>query len=138
MSSTLGGEASETRQAVAARERGDLEIQDVSAWILRVGVVASVSVMVLGLLLALLRQSPTVAQMQSRRFELDFRAIAAGSLAGDGVALIQLGILLLVMTPIVRVASSMVLFAVEEKDWFYSGVTFVVLALTLISLLVLR
>ena len=117
--------------------RGDLEIQDLSAWILRAGVVSSVGIMLLGLALSFLKSPPTVAQMESLRFAPDFRAIARGCLAGDGPAVIELGLLLLVLTPIMRVAGSMVLFAAEERDWLYAGITLVVLALTLLSLLVL-
>ena len=94
--------------------------------------------MLLGLALSFAQSFPTVAEMESRRFSGDLGQVLRGALAGEGLSLIELGILLLVLTPILRVASSMVIFAVEERDWFYALVTFLVLALTLTSLLILR
>lgn len=53
---------------------------------------------------------------------------------GRGRGLIQLGLLLLIATPIVRVALSIVGFAIE-RDQLYVGFTVVVLAILLYSLL---
>lgn len=47
--------------------------------------------------------------------------------------LIQLGLLLLIATPIVRVAFSVIGFAME-KDWMYVGITLFVLTLLIYSL----
>jgi len=116
----------------------DFAIHNVSAWVLRGGVVSSVGVMLLGLVLAFIKQPPTVAQMESVRFGSDFAGIFVRAAGGDGVALIDLGIFMLVLTPILRVASAMALFAAHERDWLYTGITSVVLVLTLVSLLVLR
>ena len=125
-------------QARERRRRGDRDIHTVSAWILRGGVVASTAVMLVGLLLSFAQGSPTVERMTTVGYSGDIGAILRLAATGNGVALIELGILMLVMTPILRVAGSMVLFATEERDWFYASVTFFVLILTLVSLLVLR
>lgn len=122
----------------AVRRKGDLEIQDVSSWILRAGVIASVSIMLLGLVISFLHGAPTVAQMETFRFASDFGLMFRGVAALDGPSLMELGILILVATPILRVLSSMILFAFVERDWFYAAVTLVVLAMTLASLLVLN
>ena len=58
----------------------------------------------------------------------------AGALALRPFALIELGALVLVATPIFRVATSAVLFAVEE-DRLYAGLTLAVLLLLVVSLL---
>jgi uncharacterized membrane protein len=97
-----------------------------------------VFVMLLGLLRTLASGPASAAFMREARFDADFGKIARGCVAGDGLALVELGILMLVLTPVLRVAGSMALFAVEERDWLYTGITFVVLALTLSSLLLLR
>jgi uncharacterized membrane protein len=47
--------------------------------------------------------------------------------------LIQLGLLLLIATPVARVAFSVIGFALE-RDWMYVGITLIVLALLLYSL----
>jgi uncharacterized membrane protein len=50
-----------------------------------------------------------------------------------GSALIQLGLLLLIATPIVRVAVSIFDF-LRERDWLYVGVTLIVLAVLIYGL----
>jgi uncharacterized membrane protein len=57
---------------------------------------------------------------------------SARALTGEG--LIDLGLLLLIATPIARVALSTVLFA-RQRDWLYVGITLLVLALLAYSLL---
>jgi uncharacterized membrane protein len=59
--------------------------------------------------------------------------ILKASLAFDPAGIIQLGILLLIATPVARVAFSVFAFA-EERDWMYVIVTLVVLGLLLYSL----
>jgi len=48
-------------------------------------------------------------------------------------AVIQFGILVLFATPVLRVLSSLIGFAVE-KDWIYVGITAIVLAVLLLSI----
>jgi uncharacterized membrane protein len=55
------------------------------------------------------------------------------ALAGDGRAIIQLGVLLLMATPVARVAFSVAAFGLE-RDWTYVGTTLLVLAILLYSL----
>ncbi len=54
--------------------------------------------------------------------------------AGDGAAIVQLGILLLIATPIARVVFAVIAFAIE-RDRLYVGVSLFVLAVLLLSLL---
>jgi len=56
-----------------------------------------------------------------------------GAVGGQALAVIQLGILVLIATPVARVLFSMLGFALE-KDWMYVGVTAMVLVLLLYSL----
>jgi uncharacterized membrane protein len=51
----------------------------------------------------------------------------------DARGLIQLGLLLLIATPVARVVFSVIGFTLE-KDWMYVGITLIVLALLLYSL----
>ena len=60
--------------------------------------------------------------------------VVAGALALHTEALIQAGLLLLIAVPIVRVVVSVVAFAIE-RDLLYVGVTVLVLAILLFSLL---
>jgi uncharacterized membrane protein len=62
----------------------------------------------------------------------------ANEIVHDAIALharglIQLGLLLLIATPMARVAFSVIGFALE-KDWLYVGITLLVLALLIYSL----
>ncbi len=113
-------------------------IQDAAAWVLRVGVILSVSVMILGLTLSFIHAAPTIKEMQHVTFNTNPAAMYHGVMAGNAKSIIDLGLLLLVLTPITRVAVSVVLFAVVDHDWFYTWVTLAVLLLTLISLLFLH
>ena len=56
--------------------------------------------------------------------------------AFDGAAIIQLGICLLIATPIIRVAFSAVAFLIE-RDYLYVGITLLVLAIILANMLFL-
>ena len=59
--------------------------------------------------------------------------ILHGARALEPAAIIQLGLLLLIATPVARVAFSVVAFA-EERDWLYVAITLIVLGLLLFSL----
>jgi len=44
-------------------------------------------------------------------------------LQGSGKAIVELGIYILVLTPIMRVAASLVLFVLKERDGLYALIT---------------
>jgi uncharacterized membrane protein len=115
-----------------------LPIEDASAWILRVGVVSSVIVMLVGLGFSFVHGTVPVERMQSARFEYNPIVICRDARAGHGQAIIEIGIYLLLATPIMRVAASTVLFGVEERDWLYTAITLGVLGLTVAGLLLMK
>ena len=121
----------------AQRPEHGLTIQDVSAWVLRVGVGASVAVMLIGIAFSFFHDNASVSRMQTETFEYNPRLIWHGVMGGHGKAIIEVGIYLLVLTPIMRVVMSMLMFAFHEHDWLYAMITFVVLVLTLTGLLFL-
>ncbi len=116
-------------------EQSSSRIPDVSAWILRIGVVASVMVMLCGIGFSFVHGTVSVERMETDGFDYRPAAMVSGILAGRGKSIIELGIYLLLLTPILRIAASIVLFAVEERDWLYVVITSVVLGLTLAGLL---
>ncbi|MEO8570686.1 MAG: DUF1634 domain-containing protein [Chloroflexota bacterium] len=67
----------------------------------------------------------------------DFSAIGIGLRDLRPIAFAQAGLLVLVATPVVRVAASFVAF-VLERDRLYAAITLGVLAVLLVSLFVLR
>lgn len=128
----------EPKAAARRRLAGDLDIYAASALILRGGVTASAALMIAGVALTFAQGRLTAEHMRTAAFSGSIRGILGGALRADGQAVTELGILALVLTPILRVASSMVLFAIEEGDVFYTVATAVVLVFTLASLLVLN
>lgn len=115
-------------------ERGGI-INDVSAWVLRAGVILSVAVMLTGILFSFVHGTVSLERLQTATFDYKPRAILQGIAAGRGQSIIDAGIYLLVLTPVMRVLMSMILFIFAERDWVYAAITFVVLALTLTGLL---
>ncbi len=67
----------------------------------------------------------------------DFSTVVAGLAALRPIAIAQAGLLVLVATPVVRVAVSLIAFGLE-RDRLYATITAFVLALLLLSLLVVR
>ena len=63
----------------------------------------------------------------------NLHGIFHGAVGGQALAVIQLGILVLIATPVARVLFSMLGFGLE-RDWMYVGVTAIVLVLLLYSL----
>lgn len=66
-------------------------------------------------------------------FPTSVGAVVRGAAAGRSYAIIGLGMLLLIATPVVRVALS-VFFFLAQRDWLYVGITLFVLAVLLLSL----
>jgi uncharacterized membrane protein len=63
--------------------------------------------------------------------------IGQAAVAGHGRALIQLGMLLMIATPVMRVVFAVFAFA-AQKDWLYTGVSCFVLAVLAWSLFLVR
>jgi uncharacterized membrane protein len=106
--------------------------------LLIVGVIAAATVVLLGGSLYLVqhgRQQPAYHTFRSE--PSDLRTIpgilrAAAKLRSEGV--IQTGLLLLIATPIARVAFAAYGFA-RQRDWLYVGVASIVLSILIFSLL---
>jgi uncharacterized membrane protein YfcA/uncharacterized membrane protein len=114
-------------------EHKSLTMTNLIGWILQGGVLLSTAVIVLGLGLAVL--SPGGFSLRSAFVTPPtLSQIAAGLLVWQPQAVIMLGLLLLIATPILRVAVSMVAFGCE-RDRKYMIITLIVLAILLLSLL---
>jgi uncharacterized membrane protein len=106
--------------------------------LLRAGVLLAAAVVLLGGTVYLVRHGHTRADYRVFRGEpADFRGVGgivreAFSLRGKGI--IQLGLLLLIATPVARVAFSIFGFA-EEHDRMYVVVTVIVLSVLIYSLM---
>lgn len=101
-------------------------------WVLQGGVLLSAAVIVLGLLLELL-QPNKFAPQKLQNFPQTFDQVWAGLLVLRPQGVIALGLLLLIATPVMRVAVSVVAFAVE-RDRRFVVITLVVLLILLFSI----
>ncbi len=108
--------------------------------LLRVGVIVSLFVVVMGTTLSFMRHaeyksSPAeLARLTSDEatFPHSLHDVWKGTIALEGRAIVMLGLLLLIATPVMRVAVSILAFAVQ-RDWRFVAITSVVLALLLLS-----
>lgn len=116
----------------------DKRIEEIVGNLLRAGVLIAASVVFAGGIFFLIRYGNTRPDFSSFHGEpLVFRSLSgifhdAINLSPRGI--IQFGILLLIATPVARVAFSAVAFALE-KDRLYVFITLIVLAVLLFSLL---
>ena len=115
----------------------DERIENIIGNLLRAGVILAAAVVLAGGIFYVAKYGHTQPQYGVFHGEpSDLRSVSqifeqAISLHGRG--LIQLGLLILIATPVVRVAFSVAAFAVE-RDWLYVIVTLIVLAVLLYSL----
>jgi uncharacterized membrane protein len=116
----------------------DRRIEVILGNLLRAGVLISAAVVLWGACIYLSRHAHEPADYRIFRGEpSEFRTIPGviqSVINGRGRGLIQLGLLLLIATPIARVAFSVVGFALE-RDRMYVAFTVIVLAILLYSLL---
>ena len=116
----------------------DRRIEVILGNLLRTGVLLSAAVVLWGACIYLFRHAHEPADYRIFRGEpSEFRTIPGviqSVINGRGRGLIQLGLLLLIATPIARVAFSVVGFAIE-RDRMYVTFTLIVLAILLYSLL---
>lgn len=119
----------------AAREEHKIEV--FIGNLLRVCVIATVIVVVTGAVLYM----PSAYSLYPSYHKFigepaAFRSVGGiigAAFSGDGKAIVQAGMLLLILTPILRVAVSVVAF-LYEKDYMYVTLTLVVLGILLFSL----
>ncbi len=116
----------------------DRRIEIILGNLLRAGVLFSAAVVLCGACIYLFRHAHEPADYRVFRGEpSEFRTIPGviqSVINGRGRGLIQLGLLLLIATPIARVAFSVAGFAIE-RDRLYVVFTLIVLAILLYSLL---
>ena len=117
--------------------RAEFRMERMIGLLLIGGVMTAASVVIAGGILYLLGHCHDPMDTRSFHGEVSSlrspAGIVAGAFHGSPRAMIQLGLLLLVATPVARVLFSAIGFAVE-RDRLYVGVTLVVLAVLVYSL----
>ena len=113
-------------------------LDEIVGLLLRTGVLIAAFFVLTGGVLYLMRQNgpiPNDHVFHGEPEELrSVSGVVHAALALRGEGLIQFGLLILIATPIARVAFSLFAF-LYQKDWVYVAVTLVVLGLLLYSLL---
>ena len=108
------------------------------AWLLRAGVIVAAGLVLFGGILYVRQDGglhPDYARFTGEPSNLQHPlGVLAQALALQPLGLIQLGVMVLLATPVVRVGFSLLAFA-REKDRTYVGMTAVVLTVLLLSLL---
>jgi uncharacterized membrane protein len=117
--------------------RGDNDIEVILGTLLRIGVIASMSVVLIGGVVYLLfNHAGTINYGSFDAHKAKFSSIAAiflGLGRLDSEAIIQFGVLLLIFTPILRVVFSVFSFLIE-RDYLYVLIGLLVLIVILFSL----
>lgn len=115
----------------------DTDMQAIIGWVLRLGVMISMSVVVFGGAVYLYRHGHSIPNYSSFNGVPGFvhpQGIIDGIMAFRGRSIIQAGIIMLVATPILRVMCSFIGF-IFERDYMYILITLVVLLIIFISML---
>jgi uncharacterized membrane protein len=121
---------------MAAKTRfKDADMQAVIGWVLRIGVIVSVSVVIIGGMVYLYRhgsEAPNHKNFIQQPPFVQLNGILQGILDFHGRSIIQAGIVLLIATPILRIIFSTISFALE-KDRLYVVISLVVLLIIVLS-----
>jgi uncharacterized membrane protein len=105
------------------------DLNEVVHLILIIGLYASVALMLAGVALDLYRSRALPVTV----FSLSEALARTAQLRASGF--FSLGLLLLILTPLLRVIGSVFVFA-WERDWRFAGVTFLVMVVMIVSVLV--
>ena len=115
----------------------DEQMRSIMGTLLRVGVVSSAILVVLGGILFFIQHPREIMDYTTFKGEparlRQVQIILKEALHFKSRDIIQLGLLLLVATPVARVLFSLIGFLIE-KDWVYVAITFIVLLVLFSSL----
>lgn len=116
----------------------DTDIENIIGNLLRIGVIISSFTIIIGGIIFLWhhgKDSPDYNAFHGLTHSLDsFSGVLSGVLKGRGQDIIQLGVLLLIATPVARIMFSIFGF-IEEKDRLYIVITIIVLLIIISSML---
>ena len=124
----VGGEVGADRDAIVRRT--ELVISNV----LRGGVLLSAIIISAGVILFYLRDAQSAHGLLDHPYPHSLAGVISGLAQGSPISIIALGLLLLLSTPVVRVAVSIFAFSLE-RDWRYVAITSLVLAILIASFL---
>ncbi len=127
----------QSNSAAAGQTWNDQRIEVIIGTLLRSGVILSAAVVSIGAVLYLVRHGHEVPNYTKFHGEPEslksLTEVIHGALAFRARAIIQLGLLLLIATPVARVLFSAIAFALEH-DYMYVIITLIVFAILMYSL----
>ncbi|MGO8705749.1 MAG: DUF1634 domain-containing protein [Candidatus Brocadiia bacterium] len=126
-------------------DRRVVRVEIVISWVLRVGVVTSLAVVLIGLVLIFVHHPEFLSSSAGLEkltqpgadFPHTLSAVFQGALHTRGEAIVAVGLLLLILTPVTRVAVSILAF-VYQRDRAYTFITLTVLIILLMSFVIGR
>jgi len=127
--------AEETTASAPDKDRRLRQAELAISQVLRGGVVISAAIILLGVVWFYLQMA--ITGHATLTYPHSLVEVAQQLAEGDPLSLVALGLLILLLTPILRVAISIVIFALE-RDWLYTVITLIVLLILLVSLLLGR
>ena len=111
--------------------------ESVISAMLRTGVILAAAIVSIGGVMYLLKfdtMKPDYRVFHGEANDLRYmHAIVGAAASGTSRGLIQLGLLLLIATPVARVAFSVIAY-ISERDWLYAAITLLVLGILVYSL----
>ena len=113
---------------------GKLELEDRAKWLLLIGVLSSVSVIVFGLVLFAVHPGDR-DPMALQNDVLSLGKIPSGLAKLDAVAFIDLGVIMLIATPVLRVII-VTETLIENKEWKFVAVGVIVLVVIFTSFVI--
>ena len=131
---------------LAKRDKEVSRVERAISVVLRVGVLTSLTVVVAGLVITFLQHPSYVSSTALQHDVVKGRHVSiphtvgqlvSGLAARQGTAIVALGLVVLLLTPVTRVAVSMVLFVLEH-DRRYAVITAVVLSVLIASFFIGR
>lgn len=122
-----------TQRAVLDPSKPILPTERIISAVLRGGVLISGGVILIGLILFIAHGDwRTITNVTKFSFPHSLGSVFSEAGHGSALAIIMVGLLLLIATPVTRIAVSVVTFALE-RDWRYVVITSIVLLILLIS-----
>ncbi len=123
---------------MTTRSWDDQQLENIIGYLLRTGVLLAAGLVVAGGIIYLARHGHEIANYRTFHGELaaleSFAGVVQGAASWKGQSIIQLGLLVLIATPVARVAFAVIGFAIEH-DLMYVVISLIVLAVLLYSLL---
>ena len=138
MSAPLGSPTPREAVALQSQTDADRKVDLVIGRLLQIGVFAAAAVVLLGAVMFLVQHGRNPAEFSvfvpGAPTLRTVGGILRGALALDSAAIVQLGLVMLIMTPIARVALTLIAFVIQ-RDRLYVLITALVLVLLLYGLI---